>query len=740
MKTTTFFVLCICAALVLAGLQFFALSQKDLPRGRGPSLQKFDDSARVLIVDLEGDFADQMVGFANAIVIARRFKFSIAAKGNLMGLFRQGIAASILESFDVKLVGNIQKRVKFFRNFKSIEDELELLVGVENIAVYVSFDALKTRGNSCGEWQENLKPLKFLVTQFTSDIFEKAEELHQGLVGVNKGMCLGKIESPERAFEFIRANNLEGIWFVSGRGSMPLTMEEFQRKFPEHSMKRSVLDLLVFMRLENVEGVSKDPFCAFVELFRHKSYHVSGRDLLEIGSPVCESVEVNMMYHLQRTFSYDLPLSEGMIRCLKCSRLSSRISCLRSMSRHQSESSNLFTSFCDSKLITEHVFRKSSDRLVFGPAICNAVECSICKDIQGMRMLVVAHNLQLEGASLVLVSYIQFMVETMHLKIDVVTRPTESAASPLFAKLAKLGVRVKFDKSVHGDLYDLILINTVDIWWNTESYAQWSDKVIWWVHEINREFFVKIYPELPNLLSRCSQAIFVTPPASKRFEGMLPERVSIIPNPVDFEYLDAAQLQSEASNTRKKLGFGESVTFVQIGTVYEWRHQVEFVQAAINVIHEVGAESLKFVIVGMGGSEVAYETKVTNLIESSNFTRNFVLLPKISHQECMQILSASDVLVSTSEVESFGMTLVEAMAMGKPIITSKVDGVPFVAYPKSLHVDFGNSQQLSRAILSFMSSEARIEHAIHSLRHCERFVSLKIQLLHLEVLRSQTTN
>jgi glycosyltransferase involved in cell wall biosynthesis len=52
--------------------------------------------------------------------------------------------------------------------------------------------------------------------------------------------------------------------------------------------------------------------------------------------------------------------------------------------------------------------------------------------------------------------------------------------------------------------------------------------------------------------------------------------------------------------------------------------------------------------------------------------------PGMNHDECMQLMAGCSVFVLPSRTEAMGRVLIEAMAMQKPVVASRVDGIPNV--------------------------------------------------------------
>ena len=216
---------------------------------------------------------------------------------------------------------------------------------------------------------------------------------------------------------------------------------------------------------------------------------------------------------------------------------------------------------------------------------------------------------------------------------------------------------------------------------------------------------------------------------------------TIIANPLEISLVKEAQLGSLRSCYRStQIPVMDSVTFIVIGTVYPGRHQHHFVQAALLLLETHPSVEVSFIVMGFTGGQAGgarYEAEIKANIQEAgpNVINRFKLIPKTNHLECLKMLSAADVLISTSDHESFGMTLLEAMSMGKPVITSKVDGVSSVIYPEAIDVPLGDALALKQAMENMLNERTRSNHAMHAMRHySEMFQTLDIRLKHFQVL------
>ena len=104
-----------------------------------------------------------------------------------------------------------------------------------------------------------------------------------------------------------------------------------------------------------------------------------------------------------------------------------------------------------------------------------------------------------------------------------------------------------------------------------------------------------------------------------------------------------------------------------VSPVFEYKHQVELVKA-IKQLRSQGLE-VELTLVGGGGARaLAILHRVLRDIDPD---RQFVsLLPFLSTEDIASLLSYSDIFVFASSCETFGIALLEAMAVGLPIACS----------------------------------------------------------------------
>jgi len=173
-------------------------------------------------------------------------------------------------------------------------------------------------------------------------------------------------------------------------------------------------------------------------------------------------------------------------------------------------------------------------------------------------------------------------------------------------------------------------------------------------------------------------------------------KIIVVPNGVDVERFRVDSSRGKA--VRKELGISDDT--VVVGTVarLSWAK-------ALEVLVETTAELVKrlpkvrCVIVGDGSLRGEVEQCVKDL-----GMQDYVLMTG-TRMDVPELLSAFDVFVLSSRTEGLPVSLLEAMAAGRPIASTRVGGIPEVVTDRkeALLVEPGDPHALADAIVEIVS-------------------------------------
>jgi len=108
-------------------------------------------------------------------------------------------------------------------------------------------------------------------------------------------------------------------------------------------------------------------------------------------------------------------------------------------------------------------------------------------------------------------------------------------------------------------------------------------------------------------------------------------------------------------------------------------------------------------ILALVGGDDGYKNSILRLIEQFKLDKNVLLTGMLAGAEKNAALKESDIFVMPSYSESFGMSVIEAMLEGLPVIVTKGVGISdFINQAKAGIVVKKNEEELSKAILKIL--------------------------------------
>lgn len=148
---------------------------------------------------------------------------------------------------------------------------------------------------------------------------------------------------------------------------------------------------------------------------------------------------------------------------------------------------------------------------------------------------------------------------------------------------------------------------------------------------------------------------------SKRF-GINPEKIEVLPIGVDFKKFSSKPKQ----NLRKKLNLQDK--FVILDTCFlSPKKNLELILRVLKYL----PKNIVFLHVG-GVSDINYKQKLDKMIKNLELEKRVIFLGKVSKEEMIASYHAADVFVQPGFKESFCIPIIEAMASGLPVVTTRV--------------------------------------------------------------------
>ena len=150
--------------------------------------------------------------------------------------------------------------------------------------------------------------------------------------------------------------------------------------------------------------------------------------------------------------------------------------------------------------------------------------------------------------------------------------------------------------------------------------------------------------------------------------GLPAEHVTVMPNGVNVERF----APRDRAASRRELNLPEApFLFLFVGTLREIKGVTTLLQA-FRALPEEQRRRSRLVLIGEG----ELEAELRNRIERFGMAEQVSLLPPVLHAEIPRWVGACDCLVLPSTMEGYPNVLVEALAAERPVIASRVGGIP----------------------------------------------------------------
>jgi glycosyltransferase involved in cell wall biosynthesis len=199
--------------------------------------------------------------------------------------------------------------------------------------------------------------------------------------------------------------------------------------------------------------------------------------------------------------------------------------------------------------------------------------------------------------------------------------------------------------------------------------------VVWWHSEIVRpEQLTRLYrPLLRRFLGKVDRIIVAAPQLVERspFLSQFSEKCRVIPIGIDTDRFQQNCTTDEKSEEIHRKYGRKIVLFVGRLIYYKG------VNYLVEAMAHLADKETTLLVVGEGPLMVELQT----LAAGKGVTERVVFLGKVSDEELLSYFQACDlfVLPSTANTEAFGIVQLEAMACGKPVVSTDLPtGVPFV--------------------------------------------------------------
>ncbi len=210
-----------------------------------------------------------------------------------------------------------------------------------------------------------------------------------------------------------------------------------------------------------------------------------------------------------------------------------------------------------------------------------------------------------------------------------------------------------------------------------------------------------------------------------------PERVMTLHDAVDTEMFSLGRVSRERA--RREFGFKDDTLVVGfVGRFSPGKGHEEFLEAASILNKKYG--NIRFLIVGEASyGEQMYEQRIRAM--SKALKLDSVVRFTGYRKDVPDLMASFDIFAFPSHAEAFGLVLIEAMAMERPVVSTNCDGVLDIVVDgrTGFYVNPRNTKQLAEAIEKLgADTELREKMGKAGRRRVEEFFDRRKQIARIE--------
>lgn len=272
---------------------------------------------------------------------------------------------------------------------------------------------------------------------------------------------------------------------------------------------------------------------------------------------------------------------------------------------------------------------------------------------------------------------------------------TMAFIAPQWQKAQELSIKNNYD-FVHAHIFpSLVTQALLDTKAKKVVTIQGGDLADY--QEIYGPFSAIFRPLIGWSLKQAHKVHVVSRDLSKQVDLMTGKKAVIIPNGVDPKLLE---LTSNLSVLRKKYRLPKTQYLAFSPSRLTDKNNLANTIRGLELVRSKGHD-LGLIIAGTGH----LKQSLSALVDKLNLQKKVKLLGHVDHQDTLSLMKLSDVVVRASTHEGFGISLLEALAIGTPVVTSQEGGLKDFIDPKYAFVVKGTTARaIADSLTGFLSS------------------------------------
>ena len=250
---------------------------------------------------------------------------------------------------------------------------------------------------------------------------------------------------------------------------------------------------------------------------------------------------------------------------------------------------------------------------------------------------------------------------------------------------------------------DLIVANTLETYWAVHVAAELGRPSVWIVRESeppDAYFHARLPTPIAEralaALELADRVVFVADATRRLFRDQLDAgRDALIPNGLDLARFDLSTIAGRRVEIRRELGIGDDKPLLLcVGTTCVRKAQLELIRS-LGILRD---SHPGFHCVFLGAIEGDYLESMRSAIMELGLDASVSLREHVS--DARPFFAAADIAICNSYQESLPRVVLEAMAFGKPVVASRVFGIPELIRDETdgLLVEAGDIESLAKAL------------------------------------------
>lgn len=201
-----------------------------------------------------------------------------------------------------------------------------------------------------------------------------------------------------------------------------------------------------------------------------------------------------------------------------------------------------------------------------------------------------------------------------------------------------------------------------------------------------------------TLLSAKKAQIIIFPTIKARIDveksGVLSRHTKVVYHGINKEIFHPYREDERLHQFKKKYGLDKFI--LSVSNIQRYKNFFELIKAFVLLKDKIG-DDIQLVFAGRCFDE-GYYKEMQDFIREHRYEDRIIFLGSIPYEELPYLYSTCTIFVYPSTCESFGMTLVEAMACGAPILASDIEPMPEICADAAIYFDPTNPAAIADVI------------------------------------------